>query len=134
MVGIQMLMYGGVFRKCKTMINKLFILLVLMLALQVAGCPLSKEKMRKVFSEDIRMTLGKSLEDLTCCRGRFLYGREPTEIKTVENGNLLYIYRDYWGPYVKRTGRCDVFMEFTRGEQKTVIKAWSEGSGCYRAY
>jgi hypothetical protein len=108
----------------------------ILLALLIAGCPLPMHKMREAFAESLNKTTGQSLDELTCCPGRFLYRREPSETKAMANGNMLYVYGDYWGPNVKRIGTCDVFLEFAPDAAGglQVVKATAEGDGCYRAY
>jgi hypothetical protein len=97
------------------------------------GCALPMHKMQEAFRESLQNTVGRSYDELTCCKGRFLYERNLSETRTLANGNELFVYSDYWGSQVKRSGVCDVFLEFDP-ETMRVVTATAEGGGCYRAY
>jgi len=97
------------------------------------GCALPMHKMQDAFLESLQNTVGRSHEELTCCKGRFLYERELSETRTLANGNELFIYSDYWGSQVRRRDVCDVFLEFDPDTMR-VVRATAEGGGCHRAY
>jgi hypothetical protein len=97
------------------------------------GCSLPMHKMQDAFLESLGNTVGRTYEELTCCKGRFLYERGLTNTRALANGNELFIYLDYWGSNVQRRGVCDVFLEFDP-ETMRVVRATAEGGGCYRAY
>lgn len=106
----------------------------LLLLLPLVACQLPQAKMEEAFSEDLRLTVGQSFDDLSCCKGRFLYGREPTKIAELEDGNVVRTYAAY-KKYETAKGvvTCDVFLEFEYGTDR-VTRATSEGEGCFRAY
>lgn len=119
------------------MIRNVVVTAVVFLALLIAGCPLPMHKMQGVFAEDVRLTVGRTLDELTCCPGRFLYGRQIAETRQMENGNLLHVYIDYKRYKVGAAYQtCDVYLEFAPDAAGTlrVVKAKVEGDGCYRAY
>lgn len=98
------------------------------------SCSFPMVKMESKFENSVAKTVGRSFNELRNSKTQAFIGkREPIEIKNLESGNLLYVY-DYWkGTAMKRDGTCRVYLEF---DCKTmlVLKASSEGKGCYTAY
>src|SRR5690625_331090 len=117
------------------MIEMTRVLVCLLLAcLGSSSCSfLTAKKEWKVENSDVKSD-GRSFNELRNSKTQAFIGkREPIEIKNLESGNLLYVY-DYWkGTAMKRDGTCRVYLEF---DCKTmlVLKASSEGKGCYTAY
>lgn len=102
--------------------------------LLIAGCSLSMNRMQEVFAEDLRLTVGRSLEELQYHEtAAFIGKRKPTDRKRMDNGNLLLVYGDYWGQYGIKREACTVFLEFDSVTMR-VVKATAEGDGCYSAY
>lgn len=117
--------------------TSLRLFIVLALTTSITGCSLPMHRMQEVFAEDVRLTVGRTLEELTCCSGRFLYGRQPVETKQLEDRHLLHVYAHYKRYQVEGHYRtCDVALEFAPDAAGTlrVVKATAEGDGCYRAY
>lgn len=108
------------------------------LSLQVIACASEPvTQMRAVFAQDLQNAVGESLlNESNPNRVRdLIQERKPTEVKRFQNGNLLHVYKDYWGgAYAGAvTQICDVYIEF-ESETMRVINAYSNGEGCYRAY
>ncbi len=98
------------------------------------GCALPKHEMQQAFREDLQLRVGRSLDELQHHPSlAFIGRREPTEVRHLENGNLLHVYGDYWGHYGIERGMCTVFLEFAPDTMR-VVKATAQGDGCYRAY
>lgn len=90
--------------------------------------------MRSAFDEQVQETEGRHIDELRYSETQaFIGDRSPEETVILENGNLLHVY-DYWkGTSAKRKGRCEVFLEVD-SKTRIVVRAYSEGKGCYTAY
>ena len=90
--------------------------------------------MEQAFNEDLRLTVGRSLDELKNHPSvAFIGERKPTETHVLDNGNVLHVYGDYWGQYGIEREECTVFLEFD-ADTMTVVNASADGPGCYRAY
>ena len=100
----------------------------------LSSCALNMEKARNVFQESVQRTVGNSLDYLRHSPAQAFIGvREPIETVGQDDGGILYVY-DYWkDTAMKRDGQCKVFLYFG-SQNDIVIKARSEGPGCYTAY
>jgi hypothetical protein len=102
--------------------------------IMLGACSLPMHKMREAFSESLKNTNGQTLNDLKYHPGRaFVGSREPTQVRSLSNGNTLHIYDNYWAQYGIDREPCVVFLEFESKEMR-VVNASSEGEGCYAAY
>lgn len=104
------------------------------LMLLVIGCTLPMHKMQASFNESVQATVGHALDQLKDKHSyNFVGEMEPSEIHQLEEKTILYVYRDYWRKQGIERESCDVFLEFDEYTMK-VVRAYSTGKGCYRAY
>lgn len=99
------------------------------------ACSLSMnmEDMRRVFQDDVQESVGLTHAQLTKDEFHFIGKRQPTETKRLDNGNILYVYGEYWLQYEIQRTPCDVYLE-VNPDTDIVVNAFSRGSGCYRPY
>ncbi|MEE9342487.1 MAG: hypothetical protein V3V12_02495 [Gammaproteobacteria bacterium] len=98
------------------------------------ACALPMHEMQEAFKESLQNTMGRTLESLKYHPGlAFIGNREPSEVRRLGNGNILQVYRDYWGQIGIDRGMCRVVLEFDSNIM-TVVKVYAEGPGCYAAY
>lgn len=116
------------------MTNVLRLVVAISLVSQISGCHLSMERMRDLFEEEVRSTVGHTLGDLQQ-PDHFLGARHPTNVARSEGGDLLYVYGRFWDGYSMRseTEPCVVTLEISSTTNR-VIRASAEGNGCYTAY
>jgi hypothetical protein len=115
------------------MIRDMAVTATILLACLV-GCALPKHEMQLAFREDLQLTVGRTLDELKHHPSvAFIGSREPTEVRHLENGNVLHVYGNYWGQYGIEREECMVFLEFAPDTMR-VVKATAESDGCYRAY
>jgi len=111
-----------------------FIMIMVLFVLPISGCAQPMVKMQAVFEDWVQKTVGHSLEQLQDRHVFYFIGeRTPTEIRELENGNLLYVYNEYWQQIGVDRVPCDVFLEFDSKTMR-VVKARSSGDGCFTAY
>ena len=107
------------------MISRCIAVVAILHLLGMVGCSLpTKEEMVEQFQTGLAGTIGRTHGQLQGTG--WIWDREVTEIRTLPNGNTLYVYRDYRSDKVS----CDVFFEVDPGTDK-VIAARSEGDDCY---
>jgi len=108
-------------------------LLITGLAISVAGCTPGIKQMHERFQADVQYAVGFTLDQLQNGKFRFIGKRKPTSQKKLANGNILYVYGEYWVQYDIDRTPCDVFLE-VHPESDMVVAARSEGDGCYMPY
>lgn len=91
----------------------------------IVACALPMHKMQDAFKQSLENTVGRTLESLKYEQGRrFIDERDPSEVQYLNNGNILHVYRDYWG-YSRHLGMdregCTVFLEFD-SDTMTVVE------------
>lgn len=107
---------------------------ILALMACLPACALPKHEMQEAFKESLQNTMGRTLESLKHDPGRaFIGNRQPSDVRRLRSGNILQVYRDYWGQIGIDREMCTVFLEFDSNIM-TVVKAYAEGPGCYAAY
>ena len=89
--------------------------------------------MRQRFQIDVQHSVGFTLEQLQAPASGFAFigTREPAEVKYLGNGNVAYVYRNYWGAIQR--GPCDVTLEVDP-HNRAVVGAHSAGDGCFMPY
>jgi hypothetical protein len=83
------------------------------------------EQMRGQLQYDFDGMKGRSLSEIY--KGAL---DVPTETRTLQNGNALYIYTDFWERFHVRREPCTVYLE-VNPQSSVVTKAYSDGPGCY---
>lgn len=101
----------------------------------LSGCSASMtvEDMTRVFQDDLNHAVGFTHEQLKHGKFQIIGSRNATEQRRLENGNMLYVYGDYWVQYEIPRTPCDVYIEVDP-ETDDVVNAYAKGSGCYRPY
>lgn len=99
------------------------------LVISACGTP-TMLQMREVFQADVRDQVGKPYNQMTGNEFEFIGIRRPTDIRNLQNGNILYVYGGYWVQYHLQRIPCTVFLEVDP-ETGLVTSAYSKGKGCY---
>ena len=107
------------------------IVLLLVLAL-LQGCAIGVWRMQSHLAAQVRDAKGLTLHQARL-PGGIIEQRDPTELRMLSNGHLLYVYHDYWSAKGLTSLPCDVFLEVNPKGQ-VIVNAYARGKGCYSSY
>lgn len=105
------------------------VLLMIACAGLLQACATATQRMQAHLAAQMKASAGLTLHQARLPKG-IIEQRNPTELRTLANGHLLYIYRDYWTAKGITGMPCDVFLEVSPKGQ-TIVTAYASGSGCY---
>ncbi len=88
--------------------------------------------MQAHLAAQMRDSIGLTLHQARLPKG-IVEKRDPTELRMLTNGHVLYIYHDYWLAKGIAAKPCDVSLEVNPKGQ-IIVKASASGSGCYSSY
>ncbi len=111
-------------------IRNVFLLVVALAGLQ--ACATGLERMQAHLAGQLRNSRGLSLHQARL-PGGLVERRDPTELRMLKNGHVLYIYHDYWSGKGFAAMPCDVFLE-VKPKGQIIANAYATGSGCFSAY
>jgi len=104
--------------------------IVFLLALALLqGCATGIERMQTHLAAHVRNAKGLTLHQARL-PGGIIGQRDPTELRMLTNGHVLYIYHDYWSSKGFTAMPCDVLLEVNPKGQ-VIVNASVKGSGCY---
>jgi hypothetical protein len=101
--------------------------LIALIGLQ--GCASQMQRMQEHLAVQVREAPGLSLHQARL-PGGIIARRDPTELRMLSNGHVLYVYHDYWANSSATAMPCDVLLEVNPKGQ-TIVNARASGKGCY---